>query len=222
MAQWFWDTKNHRYVSDAGRVLTDRELLALRNAVADGMSAESAGLATKLANGVMTLLEWASAFAKLLTHGITAGFLLGHGGRAQMDAKASATLDGLIGAQHTYARGFVRDLAARINDGTLTEAGVAARSGLYAGAAVHAYEISRSSSWEISIPFAPADGGTPCLGACRCWWEFSETDTEYTATYYTRDDSRVCDGCQAREGQYGAGSPYTVAKHDEELGGVAA
>jgi hypothetical protein len=212
MAEWTYDSAAHKYRSGE-RTLTQPELLALRNAVADGMGEESAGLATRLVAGSITLLDWAASFARLIADGLTAAFLLGRGGTAAMDATANTTLSGLIAAQHEYAKSFVSDVTAAINDGSVTEAGVAERSALYSGGAVHAFETGQAASWELVAPAYPTED-SPCGGNCRCWLTFDETDTDYLIYWNTVDDSHTCDVCAQRGEDY---NPYTVPKSDEEL-----
>jgi hypothetical protein len=212
---WQYSVANHRYVSDEGRVLTDAELLSLRNAVADGMGEESAGLATQLVSGAMTLLEWAASFARLIADGLTAAFLLGRGGAASMDATANTTLDTLIATQHEYAKGFVSDVAAAINDGSVTEAGVAWQSGLYSGSAVAAFETGRAEAWNVALDAVPGDGSSECGPSCRCELNFDEDENGLPLVYWiAQNDDHTCPTCQERADTW---DPLNLATGDEGL-----
>jgi hypothetical protein len=211
---WVFDPSKRVY-RDGERVVTEKQLLALRNAIADGMTAESTSLAQRLVDGVLSLVEWARGFADVLRHGIGASFLLGRGGRSQVSAADSAVLDRLIGEQLDFARGFATELAPALDAGTATVEGVAARSALYSGASVQAFDHGRAGAWSLDLPYFPADHGTSCKSNCRCEWSIEEFDDRIEATWYTAGDDGVCDGCRARGNQYGPGSPFTQAKQTE-------
>lgn len=204
---WVWQAEKHRYV-DGKRVLTEREMLSIRNSIADGMTEESAGLAQQLVSGVLKLADWAKAFARLIANGLTAGFLLGRGGKAAMDETATATLSSLIADQHGYAKAFVTDLATALADETATEEGIAARSALYSGASVHAFDQGRAGDLGIELPYYPADGLTVCGGNCRCEWFINDTETGGQAVWNTVGDGKVCDDCIARGNEFGPESPF--------------
>jgi hypothetical protein len=208
---WVYDASNHQY-RDGDLVVTERQMLDLRNAIADGMSEESEALAKQLVAKTITLAKWAKAFAQLIADGIGAGFLLGRGGTALMDDASVSVLDGLIADQLGYAKAFATDLATALLDDKATEDGVAGRSALYAGASVHAFDQGRSQDWGVQLPYYPADGETECGGNCRCEWQLVDTDTELTATWITVGDRKVCDDCQARGDEYGPGSPFVQSK----------
>src|SRR5436190_4071093 len=201
---WTWDAAARRYV-DGTRVVTERELLDLRNAIAGGVTDAAAALASWLVDGTLTIAGWAEAFARLIRDGTSAGFLLGLGGRAQVDLAALSTLDALIAEQLDFAMGFATELAPALDAGTATAEGVAARSALYAGASVHAFDRGRSQAWGLDLPYFPADGLTACHGNCRCEWSIEDFDDRIEATWITVGDENTCDGCQARGNQYGPG-----------------
>jgi hypothetical protein len=208
---WVYDSSLHRY-TNGKRVLSERQMLDLRNAIADGMGEESASLATRLLDGEITLAKWAEEFAALIHDGVSAGFVLGRGGVAQMDATAVERLASLIADQLGFAKAFATDLAASLDLGTATVDGVAARSALYGGGAVQAFHVGQSLDWGIELPFYPADGGTECMGNCRCEWHITDTDEQIEATWVTAGDGNVCQGCEARGKEYGPGSPFVQSK----------
>lgn len=208
---WVYDASKHQY-RDGDLVVTERQLLDIRNAIADGMSEESATLAKQLVAKTITLAQWAKAFAQLIVDGIGAGFLLGRGGTALMDDASTALLDGLIADQLGYAKDFATAIAPALDDETATADGIAARSALYSGAAVHGFDQGRSQDWGVQLPYYPADSGTVCGGNCRCSWELVDYDDRLEATWVTEEDSKVCPDCEARGSQYGPGSPFIQSK----------
>lgn len=208
---WTWDAAKRRY-TDGERVLSERDLLALRNAVADGMAEESVALAQRLVDGGFTLADWAEAFSDLIRAGTSAGFVLGRGGAAQLDRAAFDLLEQLILDQLGFAKGFAAELAPALDAGTATAEGVAARSALYAGAGVQAFDRGRGQAWGLDLPYFPADGLTACHGNCRCEWSIEELEDRIEATWHVVGDEASCDGCIARGNQYGPGSPFTQAK----------
>lgn len=210
---WSYDPDRHRFVNGS-RVLSEREILAIRNTIADGMDVESAALAKRLIAGEIALAEWARAFAKLIRDGVSAGFLVGRGGAAKMDAASTNALNAIIDDQFGFARQFATDLESSLDAGTATVEGVANRSALYSGASVHAFDQGRSADWGIQLPYFPGDGGTQCLGRCRCEWMIDSTDAGISAIYMTKGDERVCDDCVARGNEYGSGSPFVQLRQE--------
>lgn len=215
---WTYDRTKHRYISDDGRALSDRELVTLRNDLADGMAEEARSLVSRLFAGLLDFVSWARAFARTIASGITAGFLLGHGGARTVTPKAVSAIDAMIAEQHGYAAGFARDLADGLTGGTLTEAAASARAELYAGASVHAYEQGRADAVGVDLPYYPGDGGTSndgeqcvCLGNCRCAWQITHGgDGPATAAWITAADGKVCPGCEARGNDYPESNPFVM------------
>lgn len=195
---WVWQAEKHRYV-DGKRVLTEREMLSIRNTIADGMTEESAGLATKLVTKVISLAEWARDFAKLLTNGIASAFMFGRGGKAAMDETATATLSGLIADQHGYAKDFVKAIAAELDNAEPQLGFVAARSELYSGAAVNGFHVGQSLDYGFSFEAYPADGTSECGGNCRCELIITdENESNWAVTWQTVGDFKVCPTCEDR------------------------
>lgn len=52
------------------------------------------------------------------------------------------------------------------------------------------------------LPVYPADGGTECLSACRCYWSITDDEDNVYYTYVAQEDGRVCDDCAERERLY--------------------
>lgn len=99
-----------------------------------------------------------------------------------------------IDGQLKYLDGFISDLKA----GKMTMAQAQSRAALYAGSAQATYGQARYPG----LPFYPGDGGTPCLGNCRCSWH-DEGDGKFS---YQLGAAEHCAGCVDRA----ARSPYRV------------
>lgn len=94
-----------------------------------------------------------------------------------------------VAAQMPYLRAFAAEL------GGLSDAQIAARAALYAGATRATYERSR---WVgRGLPAYPADGGTECLVNCKCSWV--ERDG---AMYWELGQAEHCGDCESRAAQW--------------------
>lgn len=100
-------------------------------------------------------------------------------------------LDARIAEQLKYLDGFVRDLKA----GKLTMAQAQARAALYSGATRGMYYATRYPG----LNAYPGDGGTPCLGNCKCTLE-----QKGDLIYWRLNPAEHCDGCVSRA----AAGPY--------------
>ena len=142
---------------------------------------------------------WLRAMQAALVKAHTAAFMAGQAERLGVNV---STLKGLsraerddikqqVAAQLDYLRGFAGAL-----DG-LSEAQIAARAALYAGAVRTTYSRARYPK----LPFYPGEG-TECKGQCKCSWQ-DNGDGSYT---WVLGASEHCATCQGRAG----GSPYRV------------
>ena len=102
-------------------------------------------------------------------------------------------LEARIEKQLAYLDGFAADLKA----GKLTMAQAAARADLYAGATRGGFYAARFPG----LNQVPGDGGTPCLGNCKCSLEQRDD-----GVYWVLHPAEHCDGCMAMA----AGSPYKL------------
>ena len=102
-----------------------------------------------------------------------------------------------VAAQLPYLRQFAADL------GKLSDAQIAARAALYAGAMRATYYQALGGGYDLRNVPIPADGGTPCLTNCKCvaYVEGSQWHYETTAAEH-------CDECLSRE----AKSPYPLSR----------
>ena len=104
-----------------------------------------------------------------------------------------------VAGQLPYLHKFADDVRA----GRLSDAQIAARAGLYAGATRATYYQSRNAGWDLRNVPIPADGNTPCLSQCKCvayeengQWIYELTTAEH------------CPGCLERA----AKSPYPLQR----------
>jgi hypothetical protein len=102
-------------------------------------------------------------------------------------------LDKLIAVQMKYLDGFTADLKA----GKLTMPQAAARAALYSGATRGTFYATRYPA----LNNVPGDGGTECLGNCKCYLE-----GDGDKVYWRLSAAEHCAGCVAMA----AGSPYRV------------
>lgn len=96
-----------------------------------------------------------------------------------------------VAGQVPYLRGFAADVVA----GRLSDAQIAARAGLYAGATRASYERSRWTG--KGLPGYPADGGTACLVNCKCSWV--ERDGKM---YWELGAAEHCPDCESRAARW--------------------
>lgn len=157
-----------------------------------------------------SVAAWERSMEAVLARGHTAAYLAGLAERLNVPLD-SALVSGArlskverneikvrVREQLAFFSGFVK--AAR--GGGLSDAQIAARAALYAGATRATYYGSR---WgDYVLPFVPGDGGSPCLGHCRCTAHVD--DGQYH--YRLGRAEEHCTVCPERAG----GSPYTVRR----------
>jgi hypothetical protein len=189
------------------------ESTVTRDAIADEYALRYAQLATLLADGTVSLAEWRWTFSELLTEMIANGYVLGRGGFDRMGDDDWLKVTGIVKDQHKFFEAFASALQIRLEDResgqsiadvlTSSQAYVANRSALYSGSAINAFEQGKAAEasegkGNLVLPAYPSDGGTPCLGACRCQWVITSNDDErqWECRWQTEADARVCNGCQ--------------------------
>lgn len=96
-----------------------------------------------------------------------------------------------VAGQMPYLRGFAADVAA----GRLSDAQIAARAGLYAGATRATWGKARWSG--AGLPAMPGDGSTECLTQCGCAWAYRDG-----AYYWERGKDDSCPTCISREARW--------------------
>lgn len=140
---------------------------------------------------------WLRGMQAALVKAHTAAFMAGQAERLGVSV---STLKGLsraerddikrqVAVQIDYLRGFASAL-----DG-LSDAQIAARAAMYAGAVRTTYSRARHPR----LPFYPGEG-SECLSQCRCSWQ-DNGDDSYT---WVMGAAEHCATCQSRAG----GSPY--------------
>lgn len=98
---------------------------------------------------------------------------------------------------------YLRQFAADVQVGRLSEAQIAARAGLYAGAVRATYYAGRWYGWDLRGVPIPADGGTMCLSNCKC-----VAYVEGDRWIYETTAAEHCAGCLSRA----AKSPYPLRR----------
>lgn len=96
-----------------------------------------------------------------------------------------------VAGQMPYLRGFAADVAA----GRLSDAQIAARAGLYAGATRATWGKARWSG--AGLPAMPGDGSSECLTQCGCAWAYRDG-----AYYWERGKNDSCPTCISREARW--------------------
>lgn len=96
-----------------------------------------------------------------------------------------------VAGQVPYLRNFAADVAT----GRLSDAQIAARAGLYAGATRASYSKGRWSG--KGLPAYPADGGTACLVNCKCSWV-----ERGGMMYWELGTAEHCPDCESRAAQW--------------------
>lgn len=90
---------------------------------------------------------------------------------------------------------YLRNFAADVQAGRLSDAQITARAGLYAGATRATWSKGRWSG--KGLPAYPADGGTACLVNCKCSWV--ERDG---GMYWEMGTAEHCPDCLRRATQW--------------------
>ncbi len=119
-----------------------------------------------------TQAAWEQAMRAAITRGHTAAYLAATAERLNVPLDSAllsekrlsraerAEIKRLVQAQIDYLRGFIDALP------TLTDAQIAARADLYAGAVKTTYYQTRWGDWEIPDHLLP--GMQQCVGNCKC------------------------------------------------------
>ena len=176
--------------NDQNRKIRDELLAALALLVA--------GLAADLADGSITLEQWESAMRDQIKTALGTAYVFGRGGIDQMTDADWQALSALVVSAYMYLDQFAMDIEASL----LSEAAIAARSELYVGAGVGAYERGQAAALDLYLPVYPGDD---CDGMtrCRCWWDVNDLgDGSMEAIWHCEDDSESCDTCIAHGDEY--------------------
>ncbi len=144
-----------------------------------------------LHSGMLTVDEFQAGVAQDLLVFHTSAYLAGLDSDTLDEAGKQAVV-ATVQDQVDYLNAF----ADQIEQGGLSDAAIDARLLSYGGAL-------NASWWQgatdgADLPFQPGDGGTECLGNCRCTWEQDGSGWQWVA------EPDACTGCLDRE----AGGPY--------------
>lgn len=176
--------------------------------IASLMARDIAAITRTLLSGG-AVAQWERAMLEAITRGHAAAAIAGTAERLGVDAGSKllnarnlsraerrAIRDAVAG-QLPYLRQFAADL------GRLSDAQIAARAALYAGATRATYYRGRNAGWDLRNVPIPADGGTQCLSNCKCiaYEEGGQWIYELTAAEH-------CPVCLARA----AKSPYPLQR----------
>jgi hypothetical protein len=211
-----WDDRTQRYRHKrTGRLVTEAQLIALRNAMADAYETRLVALVASYVGGEIAKVTWEDRFLTLIVEAASHGYVLGRGGTALMTDADWDELAVVVTRQTAYGQRFLNVLQAAIDAQRgvtplqaikeALEPRTAQRAALYGGAAVEGYERGNASAKGIGrtggrLPVYPADGGTECKSRCRCSWSIVGDNDQHmwVATWITESDGNVCDGCAER------------------------
>ncbi len=207
MAVWQYEQSTRRYrEAETGRFLGRDAMIGLRDQFVDKMKERAAGLASELKAGTRTAAEWEAAMRRGIVQTHVDLAVLGRGGRAMMTPSDWGRVGREIRDQFAYLGKFA--------DATpdLSEAQIAARSGLYVESATASYERANAAAAGLpALDQYPSDGQTICGTNCRCSLEIIETEDGWDVTWHANDDPAVCEDCAALAAEW---SPLVVAREE--------
>jgi len=175
---------------------------ALNNLVGH-VAGELRGHADRLNAGQLTPAKFHDATLKTLADANTAAYLRGAADRLgvregsallsrnRLSRAERADITAATAKQAPFLNGFVD----AIERGELSPAQIAARAESYAGSVKATYAEANAPG----LPFYPGDGGTACLGHCKCSWQQRGGDW-----HWTLGAGEHCDDCLQRAD----GNPY--------------
>lgn len=158
-----------------------------------------------------TVAQWERAMLDAITRGHAAAAIAGTAERLGVAAGSKLLNERNLSRIerrdiHTAVRGqlpYLRNFAADVQAGQLSDAQIAARAALYAGAIRTTYYRGRWATYDLRNVPIPADGGTQCISNCKCvaYVEDGQWIYEMTAAEH-------CQGCEERA----ARSPYPLIR----------
>jgi hypothetical protein len=206
MADWQFDESSRRYRDAAsGKFVSASSERAIRDDYSARKQADIATVAGRVAAGDLAVADWERAMQRSIRELHANEFAFGRGGRRQVTEQEWQQL----GAVATEQERYLRDFAAAIARGELTEKQIANRASMYGDAATTSYHRGKAATYDgLRLPAQPGDGGTACVSRCLCAWQVDETDGEWEATWVL-DGGEHCDGCIARSQRW---APYIQVK----------
>jgi hypothetical protein len=174
-APWTWSVKARRYRDAKGRFVGVRQMHELRDVWLSHQRQEADALAGRLARGDLTLQQWTLAMREVVKTTWIDNYVLARGGRRQVTRDEWLSVGRSLKKQY----GFLQDFAKDIANGTLSAAGIQARSRLYIEAARRAYmEGERGAAREAGLDeesnvlhaAESCEGAGSCVGETRRGW----------------------------------------------------
>lgn len=152
--------------------------------------------------------QWERAMLEAITRGHSAAAIAGTAERLGTQAGGALlnernlsraerqAIRAAVAGQLPYLRGFAAEL------GQLSDAQIAARAALYAGAVRATWSESRWAG--VGLPAHPGDGSSECLTQCGCAWAHRND-----AYYWERGKNDSCPTCVSREARW---HPYQAGE----------
>lgn len=206
VSEWQWSEDVKRYRDPAtGRFLSASKTVGLRDDFLERRRSATDDLATNLASGDLSVQRWERDMRTVVKQTFGVQYAFGRGGTNAMTADDWRAAGVLVTEQNGYLRGFAEDVAA----GMLSPEQIAARSALYLGSSVRAYEQGRAAAFGgLVLPAHPGDGSSECKASDRCSWSIVETESEYRCTW-KRSAQESCVTCVRRASEW---SPLVIAR----------
>lgn len=199
MANWVWLPLAARYYDmDAKRFMSRDMALGYVEKSINATSNVTGNLAGLVANTQLSPNDWKQRMREEIKGEYLRQYMLGRGGRSQMQRADWSSIGGMLAEQYKYLDRFADEIAA----GKLSEAQIAMRAKMYIESAREGYERGRTRSLGIPIgalPTYPAAGSTPCLTNCKCTWEydpiFEGGQIVGYNCYWRLESQDPCSGC---------------------------
>lgn len=137
--KYYWDTTVGRFRDEGGRFVSrysidqfvTSSILTSQN-ITDTLSGF-------VSNGLVTIKDWSLSFRQEIKDEYIRQYVLARGGLEQMTSKDWGSIGGMLKEQYGHLNNFMNEVSA----GNLTEAQIAARSGMYINSAHEASERAR-------------------------------------------------------------------------------
>lgn len=204
---WLFDNASHRYRNTTtGQYVGQKQMTELRDQFAAAKREGAQALASDLSTGRKSVQEFEVAFRREIKNTFIDQYVLGKGGRGNMTQADWGAVGRMVRDQYMYANDFARDIAG----GTLSQAQIAQRAGLYFESSTQAFEQGRSAGYGVpTLPQYPADGRTQCRSNCKCSWQIKDADDSWECTWKLNASAETCEGCLANASRW---APLVILK----------
>jgi len=202
---WTWDIDNSRYVDADGNILPYEDLRQLLYRFLEGQRSRAEAITNQMFDRVagVTVPEWEAEMRSIIKDAYGAAYMLGRGGRYQMNYRDWGYLGRQVSEQYRYLNNF----AAQVTAGSVDEGRAVMRANLYPLSArqvmQRGYTYARGAP---DLPAYPGDGSTECLGNCGCHWDLEETTLGTGVPgwncRWVRGKSDSCATCVRRENDW--------------------